>query len=381
MTRSQAYSGGRRRILIAPDKFKGTLTASEAMAAIARGWRGVRSRDEVELLPISDGGDGFGSVFVGLTGAKPVTMITVNAAGQRCLVRWWWDAADKVAIIESARVIGLAMLPPGKFHPFQLDTRGLAAVLRAVAKRGARRCVVGIGGSATNDGGFGLARGLGWKFLDAGGTPIECWTELARLARIERPPAQTWPKEIMVAVDVQNRLLGARGCTQIYGPQKGLRPGDFAKAEAALRGLAKVFREQFGEDVAAKAGAGAAGGLGFGLAAFADASLEPGFALVAHAARLDQKLRRTDLVVTGEGRLDRSTLMGKGVGELAKRCRKLGVDCIALGGCIADRKMLAGKFSFVGALTDFTSATQAQAKAKLWLQRLASEAARQIKEA
>ena len=104
-------------------------------------------------------------------------------------------------------------------------------------------------------------------------------------------------------------------------------------------------------------------------------------ALVADAARLDQKLHRADLVITGEGRLDRSTLMGKGVGELAKRCRKLGVDCIALGGCIADREMLAGKFSFVGALTDFTSATQAQAKAKLWLQRLAMEAARQIKQA
>ena len=369
------------RVLIAPDKFKGTLTASAAAAAIARGWRRIRPRDELERVPISDGGDGFGSVFAGLVGAKPVTTTAVNAAGQRCVVRWWWDAVGKVAIIESARVIGLAMLPPGKFHPFQLDTRGLAAVLRAAAKRGARRCVVGIGGSATNDGGFGLARGLGWKFLAADGSAIECWTELPRLARIERPHERSWPKKIIVAVDVQNPLFGACGCTRVYGPQKGLRPGDFVKAEAALRRLAKVFREQFGEDVATKPGAGAAGGLGFGLATFTGASLEPGFDLVAEAAHLNLKLRRTNLVITGEGRLDRSTLMGKGVGELAARCRKLGVDCIALGGSIADREKLTGKFSFVGALTDLTSATRAQAEAKLWLEQLAAVAAQQIKQA
>ena len=366
------------RVLIAPDKFKGTLTAKEAAAAIARGWRRIRPRDELERVPISDGGDGFGSVFAGLVGAKPVITIAMNAAGQRCLVRWWWDAAGKVAIIESARVIGLVMLPPGKFHPFQLDTRGLAAVVHAAAKRGVQQCVIGIGGSATNDGGFGLARGLGWKFFDADGRVIEHWTELARLARIERPRAQTWPGQISVAVDVQNRLLGARGCTRVYGPQKGLRAGDFRKAEAALRRLAKVFREQFGEDVATKPGAGAAGGLGFGLVAFAGASLEPGFDLVAAAARLDQKLSRADLVITGEGRLDRSTLMGKGVGELAARCRKLGVDCIALGGSIADREVLAGKFSFVRALTDLTSATRAQLGAALWLERVAAGAARQF---
>ena len=341
----------------------------------------MRPSDELELVPISDGGDGFGGVLAGLVGAEPVTTTTVNAAGRRCAVRWWWDAAGKMAIIESARVIGLAMLPAGKFHPLQLDTRGLAAVLCAAARRGARRCVVGIGGSATNDGGFGLACGLGWKFLDAGGSAIECWTELAKLAWIEKPRTQTWPKQIIVAVDVQNRLLGARGCTRVYGPQKGLRPRDFPKAEAALRRLAAVVRKQFGKNIAQQSGAGAAGGLGFGLVAFAGAKLTPGFNLVAREAKLDALLRRADLVITGEGCLDRSTLMGKGVGELAGRCRRFDLPCVGLGGAVLDRKILAKHFSQVGVLTDLTSPTRAQAKAKLWLERLASEAARQIQQA
>lgn len=366
------------RVLIAPDKFKGTLTADAVAAAIARGWSRVRPHDVIQLMPISDGGDGFGAVFASLCGAKPVSTTALNAAGERCVVRWWWNAAERTAIIESARVIGLAMLPAGKFHPFELDTRGLAMVLRAAAKRGARRCWIGIGGSATNDGGFGLARGLGWKFFDADDLEIESWTQLPVLARIEPPGQRAWPPKIIVAVDVQNPLLGARGCTRIYGPQKGLRPRDFAKAEAALSQLAKVVRKQAGEAIAVRPGAGAAGGLGFGLVAFADASMEPGFDLVAKAVGLDAKLRRADLVITGEGRLDHSTLMGKGVGELAARCRKFSVDCLALGGSVADREMLAGQFSFVGALTDLTSVAEAKAKAAGWLERLAAEAARRF---
>lgn len=368
------------RVLIAPDKFKGTLTADAVAVAIARGWKRARPRDVLERMPISDGGDGFGAVCAALNGAKPVSTTTIDAAGKRCVVRWWWNAVEKVAIIESARVIGLAILPPGKFHPFQLDTRGLAHVLKAAAKRGARRCWIGIGGSATNDGGVGLARGLGWKFFDASGNELEQWTQLSELARVEKPAQRCWPTKIIVAVDVQNPLLGTHGCTRIYGPQKGLRPQDFAKAEAALSRLAKVVRKKTGENIAVKPGAGAAGGLGFGLAAFAGASMEPGFDLVADAVRLDAKLRRADLVITGEGRLDRSTLMGKGVGELAARCRKFKVDCWALGGSITDRETLAGKFSLVAALTDLTSASDAKAQGARWLEQLAVQAARQFKQ-
>jgi len=364
------------RVLIAPDKFKGTLTARQAAAAMARGWKRVRPRDVVVILPISDGGDGFGPVLAGLRRVRRVQTATVDAAGRRCLASWWWDSADRLAIIESARVIGLAQLPPGKFHPFELDTRGLAALLRAAARRGARNCLVGIGGSATNDGGFGLALGLGWRFLEKNGTPIEHWRDLDRLATVVAPDARMLQLKVVVAVDVQNKLLGPLGCTRVYGPQKGLRLRDFTVAEACLRQLAKVMRKTLGRDVAAAAGTGAAGGLGFGFAAFVGAEMRLGFELMAQEAGLTTRLRQTDLVITGEGRMDRSTLMGKGAGELAAQCRDDGVPCVVLGGDVTDRDKLMKKFALVGALTDLTSPKRARAGAKFWLEKLASRTAR-----
>src|ERR1017187_8626585 len=149
------------QVLIMPDKFKGTLTASAAAEAIARGWRKARTGDLLSLLPMSDGGDGFGEVTRALLKARIQRVKTVDAAHRLCVARWWWEPSTRTAIIESAAVIGLAMLPQKRFHPFRLDTLGLGAVVRAAAKRGARRCLMGVGGSATNDGGFGLAREIG----------------------------------------------------------------------------------------------------------------------------------------------------------------------------------------------------------------------------
>lgn len=203
------------RVLIAPDKFKGTLTAAQAARAIANGWRRARPADALDVFPISDGGDGFGEVLGELLGAHARKVRTLNAAHEPCAARWWWEPATQTAIIESARVIGLAMLPPGKFHPFDLDTFGLGAVLRAAATLGARRCVVGIGGSATNDGGFGVARALGWRFLDGSGRELESWTGLDTLVRLVPPKRTRLFPSLTVAVDVRNPLLGARGATRI----------------------------------------------------------------------------------------------------------------------------------------------------------------------
>lgn len=362
------------RVLIAPDKFKGTLTARQAAKAIARGWGKSRPQDVLTLLPISDGGDGFGTVLGERLGAKPQRIKTVDAAHRPITATWWWQPETKTAVIESANIIGLAMLPAGKFHPFQLDTFGLGAVLRAARRKGARQIILGIGGSATNDGGFGVARALGWKFLDRHGEAIREWTQLPALTTIHRPK-RALLKNLTVAVDVQNPLLGRRGATRVFGPQKGLCPDDFARAERSLRRLTSVAKRQRNADFTRTPGAGAAGGLGFGLATFAQASLSSGFALFATRAALLRQLRTSDLVITGEGALDVSTLMGKGMGQLAVLSRQAGIPVIGLAGVVKDAAKLKKRFTKTHALTDLTSPTNARHAASLWLARLAEKIA------
>ncbi|HVY68900.1 MAG TPA: glycerate kinase [Verrucomicrobiae bacterium] len=361
------------RILIIPDKFKGTITAGDAAKALARGWKRVRPNDSLTLLPMSDGGDGFGSQMSRVLGAKPRAIRTVDSAHRPQSAQWWWDAKSRTAVIEAALVGGLALLPPGKFHPFELDTFGLGAVFQAAAKAGARRCFIGIGGSSTNDGGFGLARAVGWNFLDREGNEILAWTRLHQLAKAIPPAQRISVSEITVAVDVQNPLLGPRGCSRIYGPQKGLRPEDFPLAERALRRLATVMKETTPRDYAKEPGAGAAGGLGFGLAAFLGARLEPGFGLFAAQAKLPDLLRRTDLVITGEGSTDKSSLMGKGVGEIGALCRRKKIPCMVISGVLNDLPKLSKVFTAVHALAPgFTSVREAKANPAHWLEKLAS---------
>lgn len=364
----------RLRVLIAPDKFKGTLSARKAAQAIARGWHKARPADALELLPISDGGDGFGEAMSALLGGKPQRIQTRDAAHRHIKATWWWAAKTKTAIIESAKVIGLAMLPRGKFHPFQLDTFGLGAVLQAAHDRGARQIIVGVGGSATSDGGFGLARSLGWRFCDAAGNVLEKWMQLPELATTH-PPLPRLKLRMVVALDVTNPLLGVRGATRVYGPQKGMRPEDFATAERCLRKLASSLKRQLGVDHAAKPGAGAAGGLGFGLLAFCEAEAKPGFELFARRARLTERLRRADLVITGEGAIDASTAMGKGVGQLARLCLNQKIPCIGLGGQVKRSSGVQKMFQVVHSLTDFHPAAVAQRHPAKHLAALAERAA------
>lgn len=364
------------RVLVAPDKFKGTLTAQEAAGAIVNGWWSARPQDEMEMLPMSDGGDGFGDLMAGLMGAEARSTETVNAAHQPISATWWYHAETACAVIESARIVGLAMLPPGKHHPFDLDTFGLAAVIQDALAAGAQRLILGIGGSATNDGGFGVARGIGWKFFDDRDQEITSWVKLARLSRLE-PPATPLPGvEFIVAVDVENTLLGLNGCTRVYGPQKGLLMQQAPVAEAALERLAAKVQTASGVDVAAEPGAGSAGGLGFGLRSFLGAQLYSGFDLFADAARLDERIKAVDLVITGEGGIDRQSLMGKGTGRLAQRCRALEKRCLGLAGIVegvAKSPTSDRLFHAVHSITPtLTSPAEARKDAALWLQRLAN---------
>jgi glycerate kinase len=366
------------RLLIAPDKFKGTLSARAAAEAIARGWRSVRPDDDLALVPMSDGGDGFGEILADLLDAVPVPLHTVDAAHRPLDAAWWLHEATRTALIESARIIGLALLPAKRFHPFELDTRGLGAAFRAAAKRGARRCLVGIGGSATNDAGFVAARALGWRFFGETGDELTSWTQLHRLSVVRPPSEPPQFDELVVAVDVQNPLLGTGGCTRIYGPQKGLRPEDFDLAERCLDRLAVILRQQCARDHAAEPGAGAAGGLGFGLRSFAGARLEPGFGLFARYAGLEQRLAGVDAVITGEGAIDAQTLMGKGVGELALLCQRAGLPCLALAGAAQPGVEPERLFAATHLLTpDFVSPQRAFAETAACLEELAAHAARQ----
>ncbi|MDB6064361.1 MAG: Glycerate kinase [Pedosphaera sp.] len=339
---------------------------------MARGWRRARPQDAVELLPMSDGGDGFGEVFSGLLRAKTQVVKTEDAAHRPCEARWWWEPKSKTAIIESAEIIGLAKMRG--FHPLEMDTFGLGALVRAAQAKGTRRCLIGIGGSATNDGGFGVARALGWKFLDAEGQEIISWTRLHTLKRLIPPRRKRWFEEFIVAVDVQNPLLGAKGCTRIYGPQKGLT--NFAEAEGNLRRLAKIAKEQLGRDCAAEQGAGAAGGLGFGLNCLLGARLEAGFDLFARKTGLRQRLRAVDLVITGEGTIDESTLMGKGVGRIAGWCRELEVPCIGLAGAATAGSALRKQFAEVHEMAELTTIEKAKRRPAFWLERLAARVGR-----
>jgi len=368
----------RRQVLIIPDKFKGTLTAHQAAEAIARGWRQARPSDSLTLLPMTDGGDGFGAVMSDLLGAKAQSVRTIDAAGRPCTARWWWATESRTAILEAATVIGLARLPARRFHPFELDTFGLGAVFRAAIRKGPAITLVGIGGSATNDGGFGLARALGWRFRDRHQAEIQDWPRLEAVHQLLPPPQPLCPGNVIVAVDVQNPLLGPCGATRVYGPQKGLTSTDYPKAEAALRGLARLVNVHCRSDFAAQPGAGAAGGLGFGLLAFAGGRLQPGFRLFAQHASLTEHLQASDMVVTAEGAIDRSSLMGKGVGEIARRCHALHLPCIGLAGLVELTANARRRFARCAALLELTSLAQAQSRPAYWLQQLAGRVAAEL---
>lgn len=344
------------RVVVVPDKFKGTLTAFEAAAAIEKGWRKARPKDVLELIPMSDGGDGFGPTLSMHCQGEERRVKTINAAGEPIWAKWWWIPKTKTAVVETAQVIGLAQLPKGKFHPFELDTSGLGILLSKVFAMKPKRCLIGLGGSATNDGGMGMARELGWRFLDEAGEEIVSWTDLVSLSEIKEPRQHGPLPKVTAAIDVRNRLLGRYGASQVFGPQKGLREEDMPQADACLRELSNRFLQLSGRHLATVKGAGAAGGLGFACLAFLNAETESGFELFAAHARLKQRLARADLVITGEGAMDRSTVMGKGAGSIAALCREMKLPCLGLAGDILNRPTVRKEFkeiySILGIVAD-----------------------------
>ncbi|MBL9138048.1 MAG: glycerate kinase [Verrucomicrobiales bacterium] len=365
------------RVLVVPDKFKGTLAADAVARAMAAGWQKARPQDQLELLPMSDGGDGFGPVLGRLLSAKARVVSTVDAAGRLRRARWWWAADRRIAVIETAQSNGLALLPRGRYHPFDLDTFGVGRLIHAARRAGAATCILGVGGSATNDGGFGLARALGWEFLDSRGRPLRRWRELERLAQIHPPAQPALDGDSVVATDVSNPLLGRTGATRVYGPQKGLRRADLPKAEACLSRLAQVVQRQIGFD-SRQPGCGAAGGLGYGLQAFLGARRRLGFDVFADAADLERRLAAADFVITGEGAVDAQTLMGKGVGQILAACHRHGKPVIVLGGRVDFKGSAPSGVALMASLLSLAGEKEAMRKPGPLLRLLAESAAAQL---
>ncbi|MEM1440874.1 MAG: glycerate kinase [Verrucomicrobiota bacterium] len=321
------------RILIACDKFKGSLTAPEACSSVEEGILSVKPQISCEILPVADGGDGIGQTLTSAQNGIWKTLTVEDALGSPIAAGYGIFDEGRSAVIEMAEASGLAKLDPDDLSPDKANTYGTGELIRDAISEGVERIILGLGGSATNDGGTGMARALGWTFLNESEEELETLPrDLRRLARVI-PPADRSLPEVTVACDVANPLLGPNGCTRIYGPQKGISPADFETHE---NGLSRLVQCLDAEAEAAIHGAGAAGGLGFGSLVFLGASLTPGFELVADILDLETAISRADLVITGEGKLDRQSLEGKAPYGVARLASSLGKPILSFCGIFGD---------------------------------------------
>ena len=323
------------RILVAPDKFKASLGAAEVAEHIAAGLHEALPDAEITELPIADGGEGTAGVICAAAGGDWHTCAAHDALGNTIGARYCTVESGAVAVMEMSEAAGLWRVPERLRNPETATSFGVGEMLLDAVRRGAQHIIIGLGGSATNDGGFGMARALGFRFVDAQGAELgTSASELVRLHQIEVPAEFQLPR-ITAAVDVQNPLLGKHGATRSYGPQKGATAEQVQRLERALARLADVVARQFGCDAREVSGSGAAGGFGFGLMTFCGASVRSGFEVVAERIGLDAAVRDADVVITGEGRLDAQTLQGKAPAGVARLARRFGKRSYAIVGELA----------------------------------------------
>jgi glycerate kinase len=311
------------RVVIAPDSFKGSLTSVEVASALARGWHEARPDDDVQLAPLADGGEGTLVAIAAAGGWEWRTTDATDPIGRPVTARWLRSADGRHAVVELAEASGLSRLAATERDPIGATTRGTGEVIRAVLDDGIRAITLGIGGSATTDGGAGILRALG-AVIDGAGMDLAGLDP--RLAEVD----------LRIACDVTNPLLGPRGAAATYGPQKGASPAQVAELDAALERYADALLAATGRDERDMPGAGAAGGTSFGLlsigAQFHSIGLVPGVEVVMEETGLRAKVAGADFVLTGEGRIDAQTAFGKTALGVAKVAREAGVACIAVGG-------------------------------------------------
>ncbi len=327
------------RIIIAPQSLKGSLTAAEAGQAIAEGVRTILPEADIEIVPVADGGEGTVQALVDATGGQIMQQTVTGPLGEPVLAFFGLLGDGRTAAIEMAACAGLPLVPPEKRDPRITTTYGVGELILAALGRGCRHFIIGIGGSATNDGGAGMAQALGASLLTDEGTEIaRGGAALATLSRISTATLDARLQECTfeVASDVSNPLCGPTGASAVYGPQKGATPEMVTQLDAALAHYAQVIERDLGLSVRDVPGAGAAGGLGAGLLAFLHATLRPGAQIVLEAVRLEERLANADLVITAEGQLDSQTAYGKSVGAVAALAKRYGLPVVALAGSLGE---------------------------------------------
>lgn len=327
------------RIIVAPDSYKGSVSAVAVAAAMARGIAKVFPEATVHQLPIADGGEGTVDALIAATGGRRRETEVCGPLGEPVRACWGVLGDGQTAVIEMAAASGLPRVPEARRDPRRASTYGTGELIRAALDAGLRQIIIGIGGSATNDGGAGMARALGVRFIDAAGNLLpEGGAALAKLRRIDRTALD--PRlascTLVVACDVDNPLCGPRGASAVFGPQKGASPEVVAELDAALAHYAEVVRAATGRDVASMAGAGAAGGLGAGLLWFTPAVLRPGVDIVLDAVGFSNLVDGAAFVVTGEGQTDFQTAFGKAPVGVARLAAQAGVPVFCLSGSLGE---------------------------------------------
>ena len=362
------------RILIAPDKFKGSLTSEQVAKIITAGLREVLPDAVIEMMPIADGGEGTASAISQALGGEKMICPAHDAIGREIEAEYFWLADRATAVIEMSAAAGLWRIAPEERDLLRADTFGVGEMLREAVGRGAKEILIGLGGSATNDGGFGMAQALGFRFL-GNEHDIETPAVLLNLTQIKKP-AQPIPVTIIAAVDVRNPLLGPRGATRTFGPQKGGTPEQLEILENGLTRLADVVTSDLGHDFRDTPGAGAAGGLGFGLLSFCGARIRSGFDVVSEFIGLSAAIANADVVITGEGRLDEQSLEGKAPTGVARLAREAGKRVFAIAGSASDAPAAQALFEAVLVLArPPVTATESIARAPQLLQERARELA------
>jgi glycerate kinase len=321
------------KVVIAPQGFKGNLSALQVSRAVDQGIRRALPGVVTSLVPMADGGEGTARALVDALGGSLVPAAVTGPMGERVTAHWGFLADGVTAVIEMALASGLGLVPPEKRNPELATTYGTGELVRHALERGCRKFIIGVGDSATNDGGAGMAQALGARLLNAAGEEIAFGgAALEGLARIDVTGLD--PRladcDILLACDVDNPLCGPEGASCVYGPQKGASREMVARLDSALAHYADVIKRDLGIDIRDVPGAGAAGGLGAGLMVFLKARMQPGVEVIIRATGLVEHLKDAGLVFTGEGRIDSQTACGKTAVGVARRAKELGLPVIAI---------------------------------------------------